>query len=770
MSPVEETGGASQSAPAPAPAELDSGGGDAVEAPTSEAPTSEALAEPSSGEHDDAATSTSTPTAHAVDGAGAGEGAADEAAADEAAAGGPDGEGVADEAAGPDGEEPKKKKRRRRRRKKKSAAGDVAAETQEGAGERDRERERDDHDKRPAAPFVRWFEGHPGKRHAFSVGEVVAGRVLAAEQGVIAVDLFGKALALCDAREPREIEALPEPEPVPSPPAFVPAGQAAPAIGDASGDPTAPYGEADTESAPESGADVASAPVSVLEAVVIAETIRVADEVDPLGDTGRLTPVDPSTEAMAQAESAPAAPDADDLVTEADVPAEVADGLGEDEETLAPELEDVPPPPLPNIGEIFRGRVGAVAESGHVALVNRAIDRAVAKARIESAHEEKRRVQGIVFGFNRGGFDVLVEGIRVFCPVSGMALEHIEDPHPFLGQKLEFTVAPKKAGGHGPVITRRSILERELRKARKARLKTLEPGEVVRGRVTQVREFGVFVDIGEGVEGLVHQSELGWSRNIRPADVAKPGDEIEVKVLKVGKDKQGRVGLSRRELLPNPWDEHAEAITEGAARKGKVVSTTDFGAFLELAPGIEGLLHISELGRDLKHASQAVKEGEELDVVVERADRKQRRISLSKLSPGEAQAIAEGKLDPAERPRSLKPGTHVIVVVEKVEHHGVQVQVKGVLGRRGRGYLPNRELGSASGGERKARIGPGSEIEVKIVGTDRDGGLRVSVKGREVDEERRAVRDYRKESAKQGFGTFGDLLRSKLGDAPNEDG
>src|SRR5690606_29742644 len=121
--------------------------------------------------------------------------------------------------------------------------------------------------------------------------------------------------------------------------------------------------------------------------------------------------------------------------------------------------------------------------------------------------------------------------------------------------------------------------------------------------------------------------------------------------------------------------------------------TTEFGAFLELVPGIEGLLHVSELGKDLKHANQAVQAGDELDVVIERVDPKQRRISLSKLSAAEAKAVEEGTLDLSKRPKSLKPGSHVIVVIDKVEHHGMQVQVRGVLGRRGRGYLPNRELG-----------------------------------------------------------------------------
>jgi small subunit ribosomal protein S1 len=437
----------------------------------------------------------------------------------------------------------------------------------------------------------------------------------------------------------------------------------------------------------------------------------------------------------------------------------------------APEHDDAPmevepeAPPAPNPGEIVRGRVSSVSESGHIALVNRLVDRQAARKALDDAREQRRRVRGIVFGFNRGGFDVLVGGIRVFCPASGMSLEPIETPEVFLGRKLEFTVPPQKPGLSGVVLSRRTILERELRKARKARMRSLKQGDRLHGHITQVREFGAFVDLGDGLEGLVHMSELTWQRGVRPVDAVRPGDEVDVVVLRVQpegrRDRYGRVSLSIRAALPDPWDVQAEAITEGTARKGRVIKTAEFGAFVEIAPGIEGLLHVSELGRDLVHASHAIAEGAEIDVVIERVDRQQRRISLSKLSPGEAKAIAEGAAS-SEKPRSLKPGTQVTVVVERVEHHGVQVQVKGVLGRRGRGYISNRDLGNLEGSDRRKTLAVGTSIEVKIVGTDRDGGLRCSVRAKQVDEERRAVQDYRKEASRQGFGTFGDLLRAKL--------
>ncbi|RLB48343.1 MAG: hypothetical protein DRJ42_23460 [Deltaproteobacteria bacterium] len=654
-----------------------------------------------------------------------------------------------------------KKKRRRRRRKKKSAAGDVAAPGAEGAPDAHAHAQPHGHghghghgDKKSHAPFLRYFKGDANKRQAFAAGDVVAGRVAGALDGAFAVDLFGRADAYVDAWEPREIQALEVPAAAPDESENADASAA---------DGVSTGAEAATaEEAP--GAEAATAEAAPGAEAATAEAAPEADAA-----TAEAAP-------EADAVTAEAAPGADAATAEAVLGADAAtaeDALGADAAaadkkpaapTVAPPTKrEGDAPAAPALGVVFRGRVASVSESGHIAIVNRAVNKRHTRASIAAAREAKQRVEGIVFGFNRGGFDVLVEGVRVFCPASGMSLGAISDPHEFLGQRLEFTVPPRKGGGQkNLVVSRKSILERGQRKARKERLKSLKVGEDLMGRVTQVRDYGAFVDIGDGVEGMVHQSELSWNRGDKPSDVVKAGDEVKVRVSKVSTEKHGRVDLSMRVHLADPWDEHAELLTPGSYSKSKVVRTAEFGAFIELIPGIDGLLHITELGKGLKHADQACKVGDELDVVVERVDKGQRRISLSKLSPADVQAIADGKLDPKDRPKSLKPGTIIEVVIEKVDHNGAQVQVKGVLGRRGRGYLPNRELGTREEGSRRKEISQGAVIKVKVAGTDRDGGLRVSIKGMEFDEERKAVKAYRKEAAKQGFGTFGDLLRAKL--------
>lgn len=624
-----------------------------------------------------------------------------------------EGEGDEGAEAGAEGaEEGGKKKRRRRRRKKKGA---------QAAGEGT---ERPKHEPNPNAPFARWFDGQGERKHAFATGEIVAGMVTRVEDGAALVDLFGKATAIVDVLEPREIEPIPEPV------------VAAPATEGAEGAVAA---------ATEEGAPAAEAP-----AELVAETAPVA------------------VEATAAETSAGEVAAVEEQAAEAAVLAEAEQAVDEDDDTAheaaaTPSVENASAEP-PEVGTIFKGRIGSVSESGHVVLINRYIDKAKAKERIRAHQAERRRVQGVVYGFNRGGFDVIVEGVRVFCPASAMTLEPVEDPTTLVGRKFEFTLPPSK-GGRSIVVSRRTLLEREQRRLRRDKMKALEVGTKLKGRITGHREYGVLVDIGDGLEGLVHLSELGWGRGIRPADAGPVGTEVEVQVTKVvpisRKERFGKIGLSLRACQPDPWDQHADLLQEGHAQLAKVTRTAEFGAFLELAPGLDGMLHISELGgRDLKHAGQVLKEGDTLPVMIERVDRNARRVSLSKLSPNEAEALASGTWA-GSAGKAPKPGTLVNVVVEKVEHHGIIVQVEGVPGRRGRGYLGNRDLGEY-GGEKRKLVVPGFKLEAKIVGTDRDGGLKLSVRAKQIDEERNAVRDYKRESARQGFGTFGDLLRAKL--------
>ncbi len=751
---------------------------EAPEAPASaveqRAPSQDAIA--SSSQDAPASTSEAAPASATDSGGGSETHAASEgeahAASDEGGEGdvdGEEGEGAeegasAEGAEGQAGGEPGKKKRRRRRRKKgpgaqAGAEGAEGAADQAPAGEGQQHREPRERGPRPERPakegsagiYARFFEGAAGaKRHAFTAGEIVAGRVSAINDGAFAVDLFGKATAFVDIFEPREVPVIPDPPPE----------AAAEAVAQPS-EPTEAAVAAEGSAEPGAASDasvVAVAPDSPAEAAqAVAEDVSFSAIV-----AAPAMPVE--VEAAAVEAHAVEAHAGEAHAVEAHAGEAHA---GEEHHAEAEHAEPEPEPeapPAPELGTIFRGRIGSVAESGHVVIVNRIVDVPAAKKRLEGAREARRRVRGVVFGFNRGGFDVMVEGIRVFCPASGMSLAPLENPEEVLGQRLEFTLPPTKAGTHGFVVSRRGIIERQQRKAAKALFKSLQPGQRLKGVVTHVRDFGVFVDLG-GIEGLVHQSELSFNRGVRPADVAKSGDEVEVQVLRVGegptrRDRE-RVSLSMKSLLDDPWSQHADVLEPGSVHTGKITRTTDFGAFIELVPNIEGLLHISELGRELKHANQAVQEGQELRVVVERVDRKLRRISLSRLSANEEKAMAAGEAE-GKSGKPPKIGAHVTVVVEKVEPMGLIVQFPGVFGRRGRGFIPNMEMGTERGTDHRKGFAPGTQIPVKVVAMDRDGGLRCSRKLLLVEEEKRAVQDYRREAARHGLGTFGDLLRAKL--------
>lgn len=706
-------------------------------------------------------------------------------AADE---GGDDGEGDAGEAGGegaPGEGGPEGQKKKRRRRRKKKGAGEVQlgpdgqplpVQAQEQRPERPR---RD----LSALPFSRYFPDTGGRRHILSPGEVVAGRVLAVQHGVAVLDLFGRGIAFTTENEPREISAVVEEE-------------------------------KPEEHEAQAGESAASDPAQVADAMAkldgqvgmpASESLPPPPPVDLDGDgipdvvVPRDEPAHPEdADPVKLGEAGKALRSIGTPQSEGDDEGEHSSAGAENAAEEAPAAEVVEAPPI-EVGTVFRGRIGAVAENGTVALYNRTFVRAESRARLAQARQDHRRVFGIVYGFNRGGFDVLVEGLRAFCPISGLTLEHIEDPEPLIGQRLEFSVQQAKSGHQGVVVSRRGILEREARKRAREMRKSLQVGVQMKGRVTQVRDFGLIVDLG-GIEGLVHMSEVSWDRSVRPADAAKVGDVVDVKIVRLGapeygppnrggrdggrdqrggnerggeqreggkpegrdRRRDGRIGLSMKACQPDPFESELKDVAEGTIKKGKVMRVAEFGAFVEIAPGVEGLLHVSELGKDLRHAGERIKEGEDVVVVIDRIDIRARRVALSKLSDADAKLWLEGALPEVTGGRSAKPGATIKVRVEKIEPFGLIVQVEGVPGKKGRGVVPSVETGTERGTDLRKKFPPGMELEVKVVGLDRDGSLRCSIKALKNDEERKAIQDYRREAATKGFGTFGDLLKKRI--------
>jgi predicted RNA-binding protein with RPS1 domain len=230
---------------------------------------------------------------------------------------------------------------------------------------------------------------------------------------------------------------------------------------------------------------------------------------------------------------------------------------------------------------------------------------------------------------NKGGLECDVGGLRGFMPASLVSTWRIENLEEMVGQSVEALVTELVPAARRLVLSRRAVIERRAADARTKLLESLEPGTPLDGIVRSVRDFGAFVDIGDGVEGLVHASELSWERVANPADVIKPGDAIRVVVKKV--DRQtGKIGLSAKDLVESPWKRAADRYHVGATVRGAVTRIAQFGAFVRLEPGIEGLVHVSELAtRHVRSVADVVREGAQVECRVLAIDPEGQRLSLS---------------------------------------------------------------------------------------------------------------------------------------------
>lgn len=261
-------------------------------------------------------------------------------------------------------------------------------------------------------------------------------------------------------------------------------------------------------------------------------------------------------------------------------------------------------------------------------------------AELEQALQHRIPIEGVVTGENKGGFDVQIGASRAFCPFSQIDLRRGPERAPsaqYIGQRLRFYVTKIEAGGRNIVVSRRDLLQEESAAEAARTWESLQVGLVLDGTVTSVRDFGAFVALG-GVEGLIHISEMGYGRIQHPSEVLSAGQPVRVQVIKVdpppGPDSpkaRRQVGLSLKALAADPWSTAVEQFPVGSSVRGTVRRVEAFGAFVELAPGLEGLVHISKLALDRRvaHARQVVSVGQVIDVTVLSVDPAQRRVSLS---------------------------------------------------------------------------------------------------------------------------------------------
>ncbi len=237
-------------------------------------------------------------------------------------------------------------------------------------------------------------------------------------------------------------------------------------------------------------------------------------------------------------------------------------------------------------------------------------------------------VDAVVDGVNKGGLECAVGTARGFIPASQVATYHVEKLEDFLGRKLQCLVTEANPEKRNLVLSARAVEEKLQEDSKKELLGSLAVGQIREGKVTRIQDFGAFVDLG-GVDGLVHVSQISWDRVKHPSDVLQEGQIVKVKVTKMDPE-TGKIGLSIRDTLENPWQRVAEEFAVGKVVSGKVTKLMDFGAFVEIAPGIEGLVHVSEVSHNrISRVSSVLKVGEEVEVKVLAIDQAKRRISLS---------------------------------------------------------------------------------------------------------------------------------------------
>jgi len=420
---------------------------------------------------------------------------------------------------------------------------------------------------------------------------------------------------------------------------------------------------------------------------------------------------------------------------------------------------------VPSIGDRFVARVhNDGIRGGLVVLTRKPLREEDIKPKVEQAHKDGTLISGLVTGVIKGGIEVDIYGLRAFAPASGMDL-HPQNANfaTLVGQRMEFKVVQYEKAGRDVVVTRRPMLEAEAHERRKHALTLLQEGQVMQGVVRTVVEWGAFVALpeAENLEGLVHVTEASHDPRTPLNELLKPGEKLEVKIIKI--DEKGKIWLSRKALVADPWGEARQKFARGSRHTGKVTRLEKFGAFVELEPGIEGLLHVADLSFDrIEHPNLILKEGQDLDVLVASFDARTKKVSLHPAPPADR---------PEEPQQRIERNALLKVEVVKADAPGLIVRVMGVTGRQARGFIPAGQTGTQRGTDLRKHFRPGKVLDTKVIDVDpRTGEPKLSIRGYAEEEERRAHKEYRQKlKAEGGFGTLGDLLKQRLSGASRDE-
>ncbi len=477
--------------------------------------------------------------------------------------------------------------------------------------------------------------------------------------------------------------------------------------------------------------------------------------------------------------------------------------------------------------------------TGETRLSREKAKRARTWTRLEEAFNKAEIVTGVITGRVKGGFTVEIENVRAFLPGSLVDVRPVRDTSYLENKPLEFKVIKLDQKRNNVVVSRRAVVEQEFSAERSALMDNLQEGAVVRGAVKNLTDYGAFVDLG-GIDGLLHITDMAWKRVKHPSEVVKVGEEIEVRILKFDRERS-RVSLGLKQLGADPWENIARRYPSGTRVFGKITNIADYGAFVEIEDGVEGLVHVSEMDWTNKNVNPAkvVHTGQEVEVMVLDVDEERRRISLGlkqcQANPwkefaenynrgdkvgGQIKSITDfgifiglpGNIDglvhlsdiswdqPGEEAvRNYQKGQQLEAMVLSIDPERERISlgikqlakdpfsayiadnpkgtvVRGVvkevdargaiidLGNGIEGQLRASELGRDRVEDARAVLKVGEEIEAKFTGVDRKSrSISLSIKAKEMHEEAEAVSSYRSESGSSSGTSLGDLLKEQIG-------
>ena len=328
---------------------------------------------------------------------------------------------------------------------------------------------------------------------------------------------------------------------------------------------------------------------------------------------------------------------------------------------------------------------------------------------LEKAFEEQSIVTGNMTGTVKGGFTVAIEGVRAFLPGSLVDVRPISDMAYLENKELEFKVIKLDQVRNNVVVSRRAVVEKEMEAERKQLLENIEEGQIIRGVVKNLTDYGAFVNLG-GLDGLLHITDISWKRVKHPSEVVNVGDEVDVRVLKFDRERN-RVSLGMKQLGDDPWTDISRRYPESSRLFGKVTNVTDYGAFVELEEGIEGLVHVSEMdwtNRNV-HPNKVCHVGDEIEVMVLDVDSDRRRVSLG---------IKQCKANPWEEFAAIhKKGDQITGQIKSITDFGVFIGLDGGID----GLIHLSDLSWDETGEDVARnYNKGDEVTAVVLAVDAD--------------------------------------------------